>query len=80
MMQTSAEFARKEFHSLLFLLEAYREMKSTDPRDKVFALLGMADPKDVDSLGIEVNYEQDVITLYTHLTKAFIHSHQMGRN
>ena len=56
----------------LFLLEAYREMKSTDPRDKVFAILGIADPKDVDSLGIEVNYDQDVITLYTHLAKAFI--------
>jgi hypothetical protein len=47
MMQTSAEFARKEFHPLLFLLEAYQEMNSTDPRDKVFTLLGMTDPKDM---------------------------------
>jgi hypothetical protein len=71
-MQASAEFARKEFHSLLFLLEAYREMKSTDPRDKVFGILRIADPKDVVSLGIEVDYEQDVTTLYTHLAKVFI--------
>ena len=43
-MQTSAKFSQKEFHSLLFLLESYREMKSTDPRDKVFGILGIADP------------------------------------
>ncbi|KFY88006.1 hypothetical protein V500_06634 [Pseudogymnoascus sp. VKM F-4518 (FW-2643)] len=71
-MQTSAKFSQKEFHSLLFLLESYREMKSTDPRDKVFGILGIADPKDVASLGIEVNYQQDTTTLYIHLAKAFI--------
>jgi hypothetical protein len=41
-MQNSAKFARREFDWLLFLLESYREMKSTDPRDKVFAILRIA--------------------------------------
>lgn len=71
-MQSSIDFRSKELPSLLSLLEMYREMKSTDPRDKVFGLLGIADPKDVVSLGIEVDYRQDVTTIYTQLAKGVI--------
>jgi hypothetical protein len=47
-------------------------MKSSNPLDKVFGILSIANLKDVVSLSIEVNYQQDVTTLYTHLAKAFI--------
>jgi len=71
-MQSSIDFRSKELPLLLSLLEMYREMKSTDPRDKVFGLLGIADPKDLVSLGIEVDYRQDVTTIYTQLAKGVI--------
>lgn len=47
-------------------------MRSTDPRDKVFGILGISDPEDVLSLGIEVDYGQHVTTLYTNLARAFL--------
>ncbi len=47
------------------MLDIHQEIKSADPRDKVFGHLGIADPKYVVSLGIEVDYRQDITEIYT---------------
>ncbi|KAI4164281.1 MAG: hypothetical protein LQ342_002246 [Letrouitia transgressa] len=49
--------------------------KATDPRDKIFALLGMA--ADATSLGILPDYRQSSQTVYTEMARAVIGSGQI---
>lgn len=57
---------------LIGLLDRYRQQESTDPRDKVFALLGIADSQDVASLGCNVDYNMTTVEVYTRLAKSYI--------
>jgi hypothetical protein len=50
---------------LISLVDEYREKRCSDPRDKIYGFIGMADPKDLAALGIEVDYELSISKLYT---------------
>ncbi|EXF73105.1 heterokaryon incompatibility protein [Colletotrichum fioriniae PJ7] len=60
--------------SLLWLLRRFRHRKSSEPRDKVFALLKLAEdmkskrPFLHNQLSIQANYEYDVSELFSHAT------------
>ncbi|KAL7898336.1 heterokaryon incompatibility domain-containing protein [Trichoderma sp. TUCIM 5745] len=58
--------------TLISLLDRYRQQESTDPRDKVFALLGIADSQDVSSLGCKVDYNMTAMEVYIALAKSYI--------
>ena|SRR2546430_3295560 len=51
--------------SLLELLRTTRRTKATDPRDKVYALLGLAD----EEMFFEVDYEKDVRDVFTNVAR-----------
>ncbi|KAB5526422.1 heterokaryon incompatibility protein-domain-containing protein [Coniochaeta sp. 2T2.1] len=57
---------------LISLLDRYRRQDSTDPRDKVFALLGIAGSQDISSLGCKVDYDMTVVEVYTNLARSYI--------
>lgn len=57
-------------NTLLDLLNQYRRQDSTDPRDKVFALLGLA--RDVSSLGCKADYSKTVVEVYSNLARSYI--------
>ena len=52
------------------VLGLYRRMKATDPRDKVYALLGIAPSSDTS--GIVPDYSQSVASIYTGVAKYLI--------
>ncbi|KAK1705138.1 heterokaryon incompatibility protein-domain-containing protein [Colletotrichum lupini] len=60
--------------SLLWLLRRFRHRKSSEPRDKIFALLKLAEdmkskrPFLHNQLSIQANYEDDVSELFSHAT------------
>ncbi|KAL2130233.1 hypothetical protein VTI74DRAFT_6730 [Chaetomium olivicolor] len=55
------------------LLSTFRRRKATDPRDKVYALLGLSDfDFDVESGRFEVDYTKDVKTVFTYTARAII--------
>lgn len=58
--------------TLISLLDRYRQQESTDPRDKVFALLGIVDSQDVSSLGCKVDCNMTTVEVYTNLAKSYI--------
>lgn len=71
------QLATSETTTLISLLDQYRQQESTDPRDKIFALLGIAGSKDISSLGCKVDYTTDVVKVYTNLAGSYI---QRDRN
>ena len=56
------------------LLDMARGLLATDPRDKIFALLGMADDEQggTRAMGIRPDYSKSVQQVYTDLTGRFI--------
>jgi hypothetical protein len=54
---------------LLFLLRMTREMEATDPRDKLYALLGVDDVRDIP---VHPNYQHSVLQVYTDFTVDYI--------
>ena len=59
---------------LQMLLDFTRGLLATDPRDKIFALLGMADNEQgkISAMGIRPDYGKSVQQVYTDLTGSFI--------
>jgi hypothetical protein len=70
--ETATSLAIPEYPRLVTLLDKYRGFESTDPRDKVYALLGLAEPKDISSLAVEVNYQLDVEDIFTRLAVSYL--------
>ncbi|EMT71103.1 Heterokaryon incompatibility protein 6, OR allele [Fusarium odoratissimum] len=60
-------FERRKLH-LLSVLSDFRELDATDPRDKIFAFLNLAE----DGLGLQPDYNADVKEVFTQTTKAMI--------
>lgn len=58
------DYCRKKSKSLLDVLSTYRHFHATDPRDKIFAFLGLADPDELDSLQVFPDYSLEVKDLY----------------
>ena len=50
-------FGREQYPSLLSLLVSYRSFCATDPRDKVYALLGLLDPKSPEASCVKPDYK-----------------------
>ncbi|KAF2462308.1 heterokaryon incompatibility protein-domain-containing protein [Lineolata rhizophorae] len=59
---------------LLGLLLRCRKFLASDVRDKVFALLGLADDTGPEALDFQPDYGLDIATVYTRLAFALIHS------
>jgi len=55
---------------LIYLMRSLRHFQATDPRDKVFALLGIASDSQV--LGLRPDYRKSYEEAYTDVTRAFI--------
>jgi hypothetical protein len=55
---------------LIHLMRSFRFFQATDPRDKVFALLGIA--QDTQALGLRPDYRKSCEDVYTDLAWAFI--------
>lgn len=61
------------------LLSTFRQRKATDPRDKVYALLGLSDLNfDVESGRFKVDYSQDIKTIFTYAARAIIKRETMS--
>jgi hypothetical protein len=56
--------------SLLELLHQHRDCESTDPKDKVYGLLGLSG--DVEDIGIMPNYDQSPEEIFTDLFKKHV--------
>jgi hypothetical protein len=57
-------------NSLFLLLRDTRTCKSTDPRHKIYALLGMSEEK--DEMALAPNYDLKIEEVYSNLAKFFI--------
>jgi hypothetical protein len=68
----AVQLAASESTTLIGLLDKYRQQESTDPRDKIFALLGISGSKDIASLGCKVDYSKEVVEVYSNLAKLYI--------
>jgi hypothetical protein len=55
---------------LIHLMRSFRHFQATDPRDKVFALLGIA--KDTEALGIHPDYRKSCQEVYSNLARTLI--------
>ncbi|KAF9767656.1 hypothetical protein IL306_015155 [Fusarium sp. DS 682] len=60
-------FERRKLH-LLSVLSDFRDLEATDPRDKIFAFLNLAE----DGLGLVPDYNADVADVFIQATKAMI--------
>lgn len=69
-IEFSLRFQEGSLRSLLELLSQARDSYSTDDRDKIFALLGIA--RDADHGLLSPNYKKPLVDAYTTLTKHFI--------
>ena len=63
-------WARSGTHGLLDLLNEHRIYEATDPYDKAYGLLGMANDNFVDML--DADYEKPVVEVFENLAKFFI--------
>jgi len=70
--ETAINVALLRYPPLLTLLDKYRSFKSTDPRDKVYALLGLGELKDLRMLGVEVSYQLGVEEVFTRLAMSYL--------
>lgn len=60
--------------SLIYLMRHFRYFQATDPRDKIFALLGIA--TDNETLGLHPDYRKTSDEVYIDLARTFIqHGH-----
>ena len=57
---------------ILSLLNQYREWEATDPRDKIYALLGLSREGDLKSFGFEVDYDRSNEDTYREFARALI--------
>ncbi|KAF4436703.1 heterokaryon incompatibility (het-6OR allele) [Fusarium acutatum] len=64
---TGFRFERRKLH-LLSVLSDFRELEATDPRDKIFAFLNLAE----DGLALQPDYSADVKEVFIQATKTMI--------
>lgn len=55
--------------SFISILKATSYLKATDPRDKLFALLGLGEDNERESLEFRPDYSTDVVHVYTDFTR-----------
>ncbi|ORY16939.1 heterokaryon incompatibility protein-domain-containing protein [Clohesyomyces aquaticus] len=54
------------------LLATYKDMQSTDPRDKVYALLSLASEEQLEAYKLHVDYSKTPHDIYSHLLQMYI--------
>ena len=57
---------------VLDLLQKARTLEASDPRDKIFGLLGISNGIDVDDQRFAIDYTQDRQTVYTNFARSII--------
>ncbi|KAL8717644.1 MAG: hypothetical protein Q9225_005133 [Loekoesia sp. 1 TL-2023] len=62
--------------SLEYLLDLSHDLNSTDPRDKVFALLGLASDEDESVAKVPIDYSQPVAEVYRDVTATIMSTRQ----
>lgn len=66
--------------SLSDLLITFKDMESTDIRDKVYGLLGLVDDDELQSLGFFADYSKSRIELYASMLRSIQgHHHLQGK-
>ena len=70
--ETAASLVIQKYPKLLALLDKYRTSESTDPRDKVYALMGIAEPQDICSLNLKVDYQLSVAEVFVLLAVSYL--------
>ena len=68
LMKIKKQYLQKKSLALLDILRYSRPFESTDPRDKIYALLGLCS----ESLIIQPDYSKDVIEVYRELAVSFL--------
>lgn len=74
-LQTSRQAIEKGGESdrkLSVLLSRHRPSMATNPRDKIYALLGLCDERELDELGLGVDYNLPLEELFTIVAKKII--------
>ncbi|KAK3360913.1 hypothetical protein B0T24DRAFT_585965 [Lasiosphaeria ovina] len=67
---------QNQIERLLFLLEKTRDRRATDPRDKIYGLLGLIEDSPDPVVDIAPDYERDVTHLYAGVAMRFIRHQQ----
>ncbi|KAI0102601.1 heterokaryon incompatibility protein-domain-containing protein [Nemania sp. FL0031] len=73
---SQAQRPKDETLHILDLLRRTRLHQASDPRDKIYGLLGIASGIDVNDQGFAVNYSQDCRDVYTRFARNLILSSQ----
>ncbi|ORY16940.1 heterokaryon incompatibility protein-domain-containing protein [Clohesyomyces aquaticus] len=68
---TSVRKFKTEGFEFYQLLEKYKDMESSDPRDKVYALLSLTAKDDLEAFSLEADYSKAPFQIYEHLLDAF---------
>ncbi|KAF2818752.1 HET-domain-containing protein [Ophiobolus disseminans] len=72
LFRTRANFLRERRPSLHDVLLQHRSFLATDPRDKVFGLLSLADQDSVKEMGIQPNYYQSSNDLFRAISESLL--------
>ncbi|KAF2735566.1 hypothetical protein EJ04DRAFT_576050 [Polyplosphaeria fusca] len=72
LFETRTDFQAHRLPSLHNVLLRSRSFRATDPRDKVFGLLSLADPTSVESMGLQPDYFLTTEQLYKKVSHALL--------
>lgn len=78
LFQTRASFQGKQLPSLQHVLLQHRSFLATDPRDKVFGLLSLADPENVAAMGVKPDYHQSSHDLFCKVSTRLLKHNSLG--
>ncbi|KAH7073217.1 heterokaryon incompatibility protein-domain-containing protein [Paraphoma chrysanthemicola] len=78
LFRTRANFQEKKRPPLHDILLQHRSFLATDPRDKVFGLLSLADQDDVAALGVRPDYQQSPQNLFSDISRALLKADDLG--
>ncbi|KAF2109915.1 heterokaryon incompatibility protein-domain-containing protein [Lophiotrema nucula] len=67
---------RRDSLFLEYLIGASRYLESTDPRDKIIALIGLVSQQDQSITKINIDYRQPVVDFYREVTGTIITTHR----
>lgn len=66
--------------SLDELLYTFENLKCQDPRDRIYAPLGLVKPSQLGELGIEINYSRSPTSIYAQLLATWCYNRQLSAN
>ncbi|KAI0973684.1 heterokaryon incompatibility protein-domain-containing protein [Xylaria arbuscula] len=72
--RSQLQTSKQDTLHILNLLQRTRFLGASDPRDKIFGLLGIASGINVDEQHFAIDYSQDCRSVYMRLARGLIHS------